>query len=67
MVAKLRRCCCCIRGLTQGHRPRAVVLKGLTDHLPQNVLDLFIGKVNLLGRGLWAGAPGAALLVSCPQ
>ena len=36
----------------QSRRPRAVVLKGLTDHLPQNVLDSFIGNVDLLGQGL---------------
>ena len=67
VAAKLGQCCCCIRGLTQSRRPRAVVLKGLTDHRPQNVLDSFIGKVDLLGQGLWAWAPRTALLVSRPQ
>ena len=67
VAAQLGQCCCCIRGLTQSRRPRAVVLKGLTDHPPQNVLDSFIGEVDLLGQRPWAWAPGTALLVSCSQ
>lgn len=47
--------------------PRAVVLKGLTDHSPPECPGLVYWGGDLLGQGPWAWAPGTALLVSLPQ
>lgn len=50
---------------SQSRWPRAVVLKGLTDHSPKNVLDLFVGRWTCWVRGPGLG-PGTAWF-SCPR